>query len=313
MEKALEQSILQTLAYFSTAQFPLTKEEVYRHLWRSPKTSFNEVSGVLEEMVKTGLLGQQWGFYFLPGEVKSIEARRGAVVYNDIKLAKAKRAVRYIRWVPFLKTVLVCNSVGREVATKESDIDFLIITEPKRIWIVRLFTNTILRLFGMRTYGNKHEDRICLSFYIDTERLNLAPYRAVIEDIHFAYWIQQMIPVHDPDNFYERLLKANVWIDEFVPHRKKTSLLVGETGWFGKVFKRFFEIAWKGAYGDLIEKQAKEMQWMKMRLMIKNNANKPDNAIVITEGILKFHEADTRIAFRESWLSKCATLYDRTS
>ena len=313
MSQTIEQSIIQTLTYFSVASFPLTKEELYRHLWRAPQIDQLNLESELSDLVAAGRICEKWGFYFLPNEEKNIEIRRQAVIFNDQKLSKARRAAGFIAWVPFLKAIMVCNSVGREVATRDSDIDLYIIAQSGRLWLVRAFTNSILRLFGLRTYGRKERDRICLSFFVTTEALDLSAYRAVNEDIHFAYWLQQMVPVYDPEEYYAKMLVANTWVGDLLPNRKiKLTAPSLRPGRFGKATKRFFEIAWRGAYGNLVEKQAKEIQRLKLK-PFNDRANKADNGIVITDAIIKLHEHDARLRYREEWLKKQNRTYVATT
>lgn len=310
MHQALQQSILQTLAYFSVASFPLTKEEILRHLWKGPNVSLTELENELQVLVDGGVITEKWSYYFLLGEEKTIEIRRRAVVFNDQKLKKARRACRLIAWVPFLRAVMVCNSVGREVAVKESDIDLFIVADKGRLWVVRSFTNFILRLFGLRTYNHKGRDRICLSFFIITSELDLAPYRAIAEDIHFAYWLHQMVPIFDPENYYAKILAANIWVDNLLPNRKTAvSNFSLRLGILGTITKRFFEIAWKGPYGDLIEKQGKAIQWMKIKPKVKELAGNSDTNVVINDSIVKLHEHDARLNYREAWLKKQNRIY----
>jgi hypothetical protein len=254
-------------------------------------------------------VGVKFGYYFLVGQEALVEKRRSRVVWSDAKLYQAKKLVRFLAWIPFLKAVLVCNSVGRETAVRESDIDVMIITDKTRLWIVRLIANSILRLTGSRTYGDHEADRLCLSYFIDTDNLDLAPLRAVPEDIHGAYFIHQMVPVYDPDNWYEKLLRANRWTHHLIPHRKITSIPpIFQLGRLSKVVKRFFEISWRGAYGALVEGQMKAIQELKMKFSVKERANKPDNAVVLRDGVVKLHEADSRASVYAAWIEKCRSL-----
>lgn len=302
-------AIIKTLAYFDGANFPLTTEELFRYLWQSPSIDRTNVSAALAELVAWGVVATKWGYYFLPGREATIERRRRATVFSDQKLKRARRAAKFIKAVPFLRAVLVANSVGRGVAEAGSDIDFFIIAEKGRIWIVRFFTNLILRMFGLRTYGTKRTDRVCLCFYIDAVHLDLANYRALPEDIHFAYWLQQMAPVYDPDKWYERFLKANHWAAALVPHQKTRTIAPEmRLGWLGKMWRGFFEIAWRGVYGSLIEKQAKDIQMMKIKPAVKAKALQKDNGVVLGEGIIKLHEQDTRLVSHEAWVRRVAEL-----
>lgn len=300
----LHDAILKTITYFDCSNFPLTEEETFRYLWNK-KGSFDEVRQALQELVARNTLQTKWGFYFLAGREVVVEQRRAAVVFSDQKIQRAIKAVAFIKAVPFLKAVMVCNSVGREVAKAESDIDLFIIAEKNRIWIVRFFCNLILKLLCLRTSGNHEANRVCLSFFVDTAHINLAPWRAVQEDIHFAYWLHQMVPIYDPDNWYEKVLEANTWTDDFLPNRKKNSLRpLMQLGWFGKCFKLFFEKSWHGLYGNMVEKQTKEIQKIKLPFSVKEKMRVKDNGVVIEEGIIKLHEHDARQAYHDTWLKK---------
>ena len=62
----------------------------------------------------------------------------------------------------------------------------------------------------------------------------------------------------------------------------------------------------------MVEKQAKEMQWLKLK-SFEDRANKPDNGIVIKDTIVKLHDHDARIRYREAWLKKQNSTYAVTT
>lgn len=225
MENNLKKSIQETLAYFDLADYPLTKEELFAYLWRSPLLSYENFLKELDILMSLDIISrgveEKFGYYFLIGREKILENRRRCLVISEIKMKIAERAVKKIRSVPFLWAVFACNSVGAGQARDDSDIDFFIVTAPGRIWIVRFFCNFILRLWGMRTYGEKIKNKICLSFFVDSEHLNLSELRVVEDDIHFAYWLHQMAPVYDSDNWYDKFLNDNDWTDKFLSNIKK--------------------------------------------------------------------------------------------
>jgi hypothetical protein len=69
-----------------------------------------------------------------------------------------------------------------------------------------------------------------------------------------------------------------------------------------------WEKMWCGAYGDMLEKQAKDFQWVKFKLSVKEKSKLNDHGVVIKEGIIKLHEHDTRRDYREKWLQKCSVI-----
>ena len=80
-------------------------------------------------------------------------------------------------------------------------------------------------------------------------------------------------------------------------------MLVTDTR-LGRTWKKMWQAMWRGSYGDTIENEAKKLQLHKMKFTLKEKAKLPDHGVVIVDGILKFHENDTRSVIREKWLGK---------
>lgn len=304
LEQPLRQSILSTLAYFDLADFPLTKEELFSFLWQPPTISYQDFLNAIASLN----LDSKFGYYFLPGREEIVEVRRRKLLISEQKLKIARRAAKIIRSVPYLRAVFVCNTAGSEQASEDSDIDFFIITEKNRIWITRLLVTFLLELFRLRRVGKRVKNKICLSFYVTTASLDLAKWRVADDDVHFAYWLNQMLPVFDPDNYYAKFLEANLWTKTYLPNlnpiRVSSYLPQIPESRFGKIWKKSWEKMWEGNYGDMINNQAKQIQLSKMRFSGKEINRGEDKGVVISDDVLKFHEKDTRIAYREAWKQK---------
>lgn len=308
-EELLRRSILQTLAYFDLANFPLTKEELFVFLWQPPSVTYEEFLGYLQKSssVVSGFesIG---GYFFLSGRKEIIEKRQQSLVISEQKLKIARRAVRLIRSVPFLKAVFVCNTVASEQAGEDSDIDFFIITASNKIWITRLFITFILQIFGLRRTKTSIKDKICLSFYITEDSLDLSGLRAVDDDIHFIFWLNQMVPIFDPEHYHAKFLQANSWVKKYVPHINffNTSSYIFQVveSKLGAAWKGMWEKMWQGSYGTLINTEAKKIQLSKMKFSGNSIDRKGDTNVVISDSVLKFHEKDTRLEYRAMWQRK---------
>ena len=237
----VEKSIYKTIIYFDLFNYPLTKEELFRYLWVHPNVSYEEFCQALQPPIANQAIEVKYGYLFLPGREEIVEIRRRAITPTELKLKKARAATMFISWLPFLRANFVCNSIGAEMTKPDSDIDFFIITEKDKIWFVRFFTNAILRLLGLRTYGEKQSNRVCLSFFVDNRHLNLASWRVAEDDIHFAYWIHQMIPVYDPLNYYKKFLESNYWTRKYLPKLISRCLSRVGAGWFNSKIKKILE------------------------------------------------------------------------
>jgi hypothetical protein len=310
MYSLLEQSILKTLLYFDVVHIPLTSEEVFYYLWQPPPSiSYQEVLGALRCLIERGIIEECYGFFYTKGNSKFVEERRERVVFSEVLLTKAYRAIKLIRSAPFLRAVFVCNSIASETATAQSDIDFFIITHPKRIWTVRFLTNCILFCCGMRRYGKSIAQRICLSFYITEDALNISEQRIFSDDVHFIYWLEQMLPVYDPKNMWLTFKNTNAWTKFFLPNFLDPLKEAGFVPNFSQpkksvVFKKVFERVLGGKLGDFSEMIVKKIQSIKMKSAAKNKPLHADRGVFISDSVIKLHEQDSRRWYREQWLEK---------
>lgn len=295
----LIRSIKTTCSYQRLARLASTPEELFRSLWQPPTdVVYAQFLSALSDLHAE----THNGFVVFTAEDRTLaEERRRAIVPTELMLRRAKRAVRLVRFVPFLEAVFICNSVGSETARPESDIDWFVVTKPERIWFVRAMLNSILRIAGLRTYGNHEAGRMCLSFFVDSDHLDLAPLRVVSDDVHFAYWLHQMVPVYDPAGKWADFMQANVWAREYLPRlsgREERSVcnLV-----YRQYVKCFFEKILTGKLGTQLERFAEHFQRAKLKPSLVEKAERTDNGVVLSAGVLKFHEHDTRREIYEAW------------
>ncbi len=304
---SLQQSIIETIAYFDVANFPLTQEEVWSYLWKPPTVELMAVVAEIERMVEKGILETKYGFYFFSGRAETVERRRQAALCGEFKLKKARRAVWLIKSIPFLKTIFVCNSVAAETAADDSDIDFFIIARRGRVWWVRFISNIILFLAGMRRHGDFVADRICLSFYVDEDNLDLTPLALGSDDVHFVYWMSQFLPLYDPEKYVLQFKERNTLITNCLPHKKTTTgsrVFLGPMSRLGRWWKFEKERWLGGSVGDKIETYLRELQRTKMKFSSRGKVRSTDKGVVATTGVIKLHEEDTRAAYKEKWLQR---------
>jgi len=186
----------------------------------------------------------------------------------------------------------LCNSIPYFNASKDSDIDVLIIIKDKYIWFSRFWITALLHLFGLRRHGKKTQDRICLSFYISDKNLNLRKFYDQ-NNLYLYYWIRDLVPIFD-NGIYKNFLEANTWIQNFLPNSEKFELidnwLVKNQG-FSKKFRLLGEFFLDNFFGQFLNYLLKKIQVFKMSFN-KNSRMKEDNdSVVINDQMLKFHEA----------------------
>jgi hypothetical protein len=301
----MKKSILQTLAYFSLFDYPLTKRELYVFLWK-PKEKKDEkcFEETVQSLIQSKQIEMKQGLYFLYGKGKSVLNRKQKEHVLLPKLIIAKKAIKKLRYIPFLKGVFLCNQFF--VSTKEdSDIDIFVVAKKNRIWIVRFLAIFFMAIFGYRIKKGKEKNKICLSFFASEDSLNFLDITHDCEDIYLCYWIATLIPIYDPHNIYTRIMKENkIWIKKLLPHIKEEYIFQTDfsvrDSFFSIYIPKFFEIAWKSEYGDMIQKYMSDMQ--KKKLIRKGtDKTREDLSVIVNDSILKFHENDRRVSIKAKW------------
>lgn len=312
-QSLLTTAILRTMAYFDVLDYPLTATEVWRWLYRGPQETWNvtpeEVRATLNTLVANQRLGHDRDWYTLPGREAIVAVRAERLVRNEKKWKRAKSTARFLEVIPYVKLAAVVNTLAIDNARAESDIDFLIVTEPERIWIARLMVTGIVEMLGYRRHGEKIADRICLSFYLTTKGLNLSPLKLDADDPHFAFWASQAVPLMD-EATYEQFLTANRELTARLPNAwtwswqnrllKNNGLLRGIKRFYGRMFGM--------AAGNFLEAWARDYQLQRMDKNVHSKAKLGTTEVVISEDVLKFHEDDRRAKYNAAYRQRCEQL-----
>lgn len=212
--------------------------------------------------------------------------------------AKVERYLKFLRIVPFLRMVAVCNNLAFEKVDERSDIDLFIVAGKGRLFTVRIFVTVILHILGVRRHGNKIAGRFCLSFFVDDNALDLREI-AIEKDIYLAFWIFSMKPVLD-DYVSGEFLSANSWIREYFDEVvvADRSRVISRRSFFRSILQWVLG----GRLGDFFENKMRK--WQLKRAEIKASKALEDASLIVDEHILKFHNIDRRREYRSLWFEK---------
>ncbi|MBI4215202.1 MAG: hypothetical protein HY602_00565 [Parcubacteria group bacterium] len=299
--------ILSALAYFDVFDYPLTLLEVYQYrfqrevLTASDNMSLPDVEAALNILISAQKIQYKEGFYFLTGRerVASLRLKKYKIAYEKYKIAKW--VAGWLSRFPFIRLLAVCNTLAYSNAEDRSDIDFFIIAHSRRIWTSRFLCVLALAVFGMRPKPENKSDKICLSFWVSRDNLNLLPIAKDPYDIYLYYWIARLAPLYDAGGVYEEFLKANQWvrgyIPDFLPYQPIDQRRLDRSSWA----KRFCEWALNGMAGEMIERLLKAVQLRRMNDKIKAQSRLNNKDVVVTDQMLKFHVGDRREEFRRAF------------
>jgi predicted nucleotidyltransferase len=301
----IELFILNTITYFDLFDYPLTLNEIYQYLYTGGMQGGNFNLLDIEDCLKKSeylqkIITAKNGFYFLKNRQSIVKTRLERYNLTNQKYKIALKAVRIFKYLPFIKLVAVCNSLGMNNATEESDIDLFIITEANRIWLARLLLVAVIFILGLRPPKEKAKDKICLSYYITTEHLDLADTRILADDIYLIYWLATLTKLYERDSYLSKFYQANSWLKKYLPNWQ--AVVPGyrrrvEENFFSRMICRLGEFLAQKEYGDYFNYLAKRFQLKRLSQEKKDVAVRHKNWVIIRDDILKFHITDRREYF----------------
>lgn len=302
----LGKSILATLAFFDIFDYPLTLMELWQWLYGFGNGETISLATV-NEILTLGDLNNQIetkdGFYFLAGRQMIVKTRLARYNIAEDKFVWAKRAGWLLSKLPFIRLVAVCNTLAYSNSRPEADIDFFIVTAKNRIWTARLISVFLFQFLGWRPMPGKQQNKICLSFFVSEDGLDLQPATLGKEDVYFHFWLGTLLPLYDQGGYYQRLLEANGWVKNYLPNLQEhiTNQRRKVKPSFSLI-KKIMEL-----HTDWLENFYGFLQLKLLNKKLKAMMNK-DTRVLINNQMLKFHPVDRREEYEELWRRKLAAI-----
>jgi hypothetical protein len=201
---ALERAIVRAVAYADVFDYPLTAEEVHRYLIGVPASRSTVRSALSSGRLPT-VLSRSGRFFTLAGREGAIETRRARA---SVAADYWRRAVRYghvLGGLPFVRMVAVTGALAMDNMA-DGDIDFLVITEPGRLWLCRALVVGVVRAAGLR--GTE----LCPNYFLSEQAMEIGE-----RNLFTAHEIAQMVPLTGSET-YQRLRALNRWTDAYLPN-----------------------------------------------------------------------------------------------
>src|SRR5579871_6770183 len=222
-----EKHLLRALLYFDIFDYPLTALEVAKFSGAARPSLAQEL---LDKLEASKIVFQSEGFYSIQNNPALVLRRLKGNALAATKMKTAERFARIVSRFPFVRAVMLSGSISKNYMEEKSDIDYFIITEENRLWIVR----TALALFRRVFLFNSHKN-LCTNYFIDRHNLEIAE-----QNIFTAVELRTMIPLFGRDvvnNFY----KANEWATSFLPNYSSNGADVnGRNSLLKKTTERLF-------------------------------------------------------------------------
>ena len=303
----LSEAIIKIVVFFDLFSYPLTAYEIWHYL--GIVAEFEEVPPELKKIVEDRQLEEKYGFYFLPGRESLINVRKQRYHFTNRKLKIARRAVRLFSLLPTVRLAALSNLIGHHNLRDGSDIDIFIIAKENRIWLTRLFCAGLMKILRQRPTPTKKRDKICLSFYVDAQHLDLKSMTTGPDDQYFNFWLAGLYPLYDRGAYYHQLMSENLWLKDYLPNGNfllsNQSYRESPNAWYKT---QLALKSWR-LFIDSLENKAKVLQMAIMPLGLKQKANL-DSRVIIKQGILKLYLLDRREEFARRYQERLRRLFD---
>jgi len=237
--REISQAIFDTLLYSDVFDFPLTAREIHLYLSGSAAT-YEEVCLALSSDARFFRVGD---YFTLSGREKIVEIREKRELRSRKLLPHALAYGRFIGSLPFIRMVALTGSLAVRNVSKEADFDYMLVTLPGRLWTARAFVllfNRLTRLAG---------HTICPNVIVSENALQWNQH-----DLYSARDLCQMIPVSGMAE-YQRLMKANQWVQDFLPNAYDDILdqAEAEKKNHSRIMQKLLEFPLGGRFGDRFE------------------------------------------------------------
>lgn len=266
----IKNSILQTIAYSDIFDYPLTPEEVRKRLIGF-KASEKDTLEALSLLVDDGVIEKTADTYHLEKRAETYGLRKEKGVYSSQKIKKAQRIARTLKFIPHVRFIGLTGSLASNNSPYNDDIDFLIVTTTKRLWITRFFVVLVLKLLRSYRSEKNPNDKICPNIFLDESNLSWGKRG---RNIYTAMEIMLIKPLLDKDGTYYKFMFENSWFLKFLPNNQTYFYEKGKR-------KR------RSRIGDLLEKFLMRFQLWYMR--------KRRTSEVVEDNFAHFSRKDNKI------------------
>lgn len=204
----MKKAILKTLIYADIFDYPLTEAEIRKYLI-SPKR-INQLHIQEDRLIK-----KKEKYFYLESRQQIVGIRKERKLFSKKKLKIARKVASWLKVIPWIRMVAVSGALAMENSPKDDDIDFLIISAEKRLWLTRLLAVLLTELFGQRRRPNSlnFKDKICLNMFLDEAHLGLPKSE---RNLFSSHEICQLKLLWDKGQTYQKFIGQNQWVKKYL-------------------------------------------------------------------------------------------------
>jgi hypothetical protein len=222
---SLEQAIILTVSYTDQFSYPLTVSEIWQRLVKRvgewwlvlPKTtSKKQFNTALKRLLRKGILESDQEFFWLKERSFLVDRRQRRQRISQTKWQEIEPLIRFAAKIPWVSAVFITGSLAMNSADQEDDSDFMIITQPARLWLTRLLISLYAFFKGKRRSWHGEEKRSwCFNLWLEESAL------VVLDEeysLYRAYELVQAVCIFDRRQVEKRLHGITPWVKDFLPN-----------------------------------------------------------------------------------------------
>jgi hypothetical protein len=288
--------IFRTLSYYDIFAYPLSAAEVHAFLPLRCAT-LADTEAALRTLVAEGRIHQHDGHYALRPDADAQLARRRAMERHAKRHWRIARVMAHvIKRFPFVSAVFVTGTLSKNIAAPELDIDYFVVTRPKRLWIARtaLIAFKKLALLNSKKY-------FCLNYFVSEDALAIPD-----RNLFTAMEIVHAKAIYNTDMFH-RFLTANRWLRELLPNWSLAAHPAVPCNNRHSLFPRVMETALRVLDLDALD-DALMARWQQLweRRYPDLSASRRDELFRVRKTVSKAHGPDFQTRILAAFEARCA-------
>lgn len=286
-----------TLAYYDVLDLPLKTEEIFarlinfRHLasHQPPAISYQLIDlestkKELDQLILDQNISRTGEYYFLFDREYLAPLRLKREKIAKHKWRKAKRAIWWLRFLPYIEAVFASGSLAINNTDELSDLDVLVVVKYGRIWLARLLIIVVLSILGVRRRGLDKiaPDKICLNHYI-SDRSLAVPFKS----IYNAQTYSNLVSIYARNTeLIHEFKKENTWVLDFIFNWNVSDKPIIKSG-LPEIIVKLIEAVLNTKLGNIFEKWAKHLQYQ--RIACNPLTQQSGGRVIFNDEQLEFH------------------------
>ena len=203
--RTTDDSVYATVSYADVFDMPIDLKHLHRYMIGSSLTVL-ETSMAVDDLISKGRLARRDDVVYLAGrevvlDVYDERTERAADMWHD-----AETWGQRIGRIPFVRMVAVTGGLAVDSVADHDDIDFFIVTRPRRLWLTRLMIIVLGRIAA------REDVDLCPNFIVSTRALAMNE-----RSMYVARELAQMVVIVG-DELCQTVRQSNDWMFEYLPN-----------------------------------------------------------------------------------------------